>query len=267
MHLYSLSSRHHFRPALLLFAFIALLSSCSMHEEIDLSVNGNGSYESRIDMSPMLELMAGISNQPDSIMNEVRDTILPLHAMAAGMENDLTPQELAYLSNTVLRMQVDMKEKKMEIRVKSPVKNAADLRDYFRALQRLDSLMAVKKREEPQQDASGQMPNLLSSLGGSMPGGNALPFKPSPYVVTDTSIERLTVSADELMNEMGDQAQGAAMFFSQVNYTTTIKLPRVVKRVEGKNLKLGGDKRSLFFSASLQDLVDNPAAGAFKVVF
>ena len=183
------------------------------------------------------------------------------------MENDLTPQELAYLSNTVLRMQVDMKEKKMEIRVKSPVKNAADLRDYFRALQRLDSLMAVKKREEPQQDASGQMPNLLSSLGGSMPGGNALPFKPSPYVVTDTSIERLTVSADELMNEMGDQAQGAAMFFSQVNYTTTIKLPRVVKRVEGKNLKLGGDKRSLFFSASLQDLVDNPAAGAFKVVF
>lgn len=257
-----------------LFFFVAIIffNSCSMHEEIDISTNGSGYYDSRIDMSPMLEMMAGmgaLSDQPDSIKNEVRDTVISLSAMAKGMEAALTSKELAYINSSLLRMQVNMKENKMQLGVKAPIKNTSDLNAYFKAVQRFDSLLALKKPDEAQAQAGAQMPNLLPSLGGGgLPGGNnSLPMKPSPYVVTDTSIERLVISKEELTKEMGDQAEGAAMFFGQVNYTTTIKLPRTVKRMEGKNLKLGDDKRSVFFSASLQELIDNPAGGGFKVVF
>lgn len=57
----------------LLSATLLFLSSCSMHEEIDLSKEGKGHYQISIDMSAMLEMMksmGGSEKIPDSIANE-----------------------------------------------------------------------------------------------------------------------------------------------------------------------------------------------------
>ena len=69
------------------------------------------------------------------------------------------------------------------------------------------------------------------------------------------------------MKDMGETGQGALMAASQMNYTTTIKLARPVKKLTGKNVKLSDDKRTVFYSASLQELLDDPTAGEFLIIY
>jgi hypothetical protein len=161
---------------------------------------------------------------------------------------------------------MDMEANKMDIVMQFPVKDAMDLKNFFRVWTQVDSLNKVKKQKAQQEEDNNDMPNPMA--GSGMDGmTNNLPVKPHPYIITDTSIERIEQSKEDVMKDMGEQAQGAAMFMNQVNIMTTIKLPRPVKKLEGKNVKLGDDKQSIFFSASLQDMMDDPKAGTFKVTF
>ena len=98
-----------------------------------------------------------------------------------------------------------------------------------------------------------------------MNGG--LPFNRTPYIITDTSIERVALSKEKMQEQMGKEMQGAEMFMSQMNMMVTIKLPRPAKRLEGKNAKLSDDKRSVFLSTSLSEMMDNAESNTFKVIF
>jgi hypothetical protein len=253
-----------------LLAALFFLSSCSMHEEIDLSKEGNGHYQVSVDMSAMLEMMKSMGGDekiPDSIAKEKKDTTFSMAEMIDSSGGNFTAQEKAYFHNGTMNIKMDMEANKMDLVMKFPVKNAMDLKNFFRVWTTVDSLNTLKKQQnETTEQGNNEMPNPMA--GGGMEGlTNNLPLKPSPYIITDSSIERIEQSKEDVMKDLGEQAQGAAMFMNQVNMMTTIKLPRPVKRVEGKNVKLGDDKQSIFFSASLQDMMDDPKAGTFKVIF
>jgi hypothetical protein len=255
---------------LLLSAALFLLSSCSMQEEIDLSKEGNGHYQVNVDMSTMLEMMksmGGNEKMPDSIATQVKDTTFSLANMIDSSGGNFTAAEKAYFHNGTMNIKMNMPENKLGVVMTFPVKNAMDLKNFFRVWSEVDSLNKAKKAKQEEAEGSGnEMPNPMA--GGGMSGmTDNLPVKPSPYIITDSSIERMEQSKEDVMKDMGEQAQGAAMFMNQINMMTTIKLPRPVKRFEGKNVKLGDDKKSIFFSASMQDMMDDPKAGTFKVIF
>jgi hypothetical protein len=253
-----------------LFISVLFLTSCSMHEEVDLSKEGNGHYQVAVDMSSMFEMMksmGGSEKIPDSIAKQKRDTTFSLANMIDSSGGAFTAEEKSYFHNGTMHLKMDMQENKMDIVMKFPVKNAMDLKNFFVVWNKVDSLNKLKKQKaETEEQGNNEMPNPLA--GGGMNGmTDNLPIKPSPYLITDSSIERIAQTKEEVMSDMGEQAQGAAMFMNQVNLMTTIKLPRPVKKLEGKNAKLGDDKKSIFFSATMQDLMDDPKAGAFKVIF
>lgn len=249
-------------------AALLFLTSCTMQEEIDLSKEGKGHYQINIDMSTMLEMaksMGGKESIPDSMATQVKDTVISLATMIDSVGGNFTAEEKAYFQNGTMRISMNMPENKMEMTMKFPVKNARDLNNFFRVWDIVDSLNKAKKAAEPD-ETGNSMPNPLA--GGNM--GNLssnLPFSRTPYIITDTSIEKVEQSKEEVMSDMGEQAQGLAMFMNQINMTTTIKLPRPVKKLEGKFVKLGDDKQSVFFSASMQDMMDDPKAATFKVIF
>jgi hypothetical protein len=254
---------------LLLSATLIFFTSCSMHEEIDLSKEGKGHYQLAVDMSTMLEMMksmGGGEKIPDSLARQKKDTTFSLASMIDSSGGVFTAEEKAYFHNGTMNVNMDMEANKMDIVMQFPVKNAMDLKNFFRVWTQVDSLNKVKKQKAQQEEDNNDMPNPMA--GSGMDGmTNNLPVKPHPYIITDTSIERIEQSKEDVMKDMGEQAQGAAMFMNQVNIMTTIKLPRPVKKLEGKNVKLGDDKQSIFFSASLQDMMDDPKAGTFKVTF
>jgi hypothetical protein len=253
-----------------LLVSVLFLTSCSMHEEIDLSKEGNGHYLVAVDMSTMLEMMKGMGGAekiPDSLAKVKKDTSFSLASMIDSSGGTFTTEEKAYFYNGTMNVKMDMEENKMEVVMKFPVKNAIDLKNFFVVWSKVDSLNKLKKQQtETDEQVNNQMPNPLA--GGGLNGmADNLPIKPSPYLITDSSIERTAQTKEEVMGDMGEQAEGAAMFMNQVTMMTTIKLPRPAKLLEGKNVKLSDDKRSLFFTVSLQDMMDDPKAATFKVIF
>ncbi|MBX9785104.1 MAG: hypothetical protein K2X48_17595 [Chitinophagaceae bacterium] len=258
----------------LLFLFsisVFFLSSCSMQEEIDLSKEGNGYYQIDVDMSAMLEMMksmGGSEKMPDSVAKQKKDTTFSLASMIDSVGGNFTPEDKAYFHNGTMHVKMDMPENKMNMVMRFPVKNVMDLKNFFRVWTQVDSLNKIKKQQEQalEQGNDNSMPNMMDP-SKQFSNGSGLPVKPSPYIITDSSIERIARSKEEITGDMGEQAQGAAMFMGQISMMTTIKLPRPAKRVEGKNAKLSEDKRSLFFSATMQEMMDDAAAGAFKVIF
>lgn len=254
---------------LLLSAILFFFSSCSMHEEIDLSKQGSGYYQMSFDMSTMVEMMksmgGGQDKMPDSVFSQVKDSTFSLADYADSIDADLTPAEKSYFKNGTGKISVNMPENKMDIIMRFPVKDANDLSKFFVVMRKLDSIKTEKRNKEAAQ-SNNEMPNAMG--GGGIEGmTDKLPLKPSPYIVTDTSIERTEQSKEEVMKDMGEEAQGAAMFLNQVTLMTTIKLPRPAKKLEGKNAKLSDDKKSIFLSASIQDMMDDPKAVTFKVIF
>lgn len=247
------------------------LTSCNMHEEIDLSKEGKGHYQISVDMSQALEMMksmGGSDKIPDSIANKKIDTTLALNFMIDSCGGEFTAAEKEYFYNGSMNMKADMSESKMDIVLKFPVKNAKDLKTFFSVYDKVDSLNKIKKKEKEAAEANNPnaMPNAMDPSKGIMDGGS-LPVKRTPYIITDTSIERMVQTSAEMLGDMGEQAQAAEMFMGQMTIMTTIKLPRPVKRLEGKNVKLGDDKQSIFFSATMVEMKENPAIGGFKVIF
>lgn len=259
------------RQFLFVLSAAFLLSSCSMHEEIDLSKEGDGHYQVDIDMSAMLDMMksmGGNGKLPDSTAKQKKDTTFSLASMIDSAGGNFSAEDKAYFHNGTMHIKMDMPENKMNMVMRFPVKNAMDLKNFFRVWGEVDSLNKIKKQQQEalEQGNDNAMPNMMDP-SKQLGDGSKLPVKPSPYIITDSSIERIAQSKESMMTDMGEQAQGAAMFMGQINMMTTIKLPRPAKRVEGKNAKLSDDKRTIFFSANMQEMMDDAAAGAFKVVF
>lgn len=258
---------------LLLIVSVLLFTSCTMHEEIDLSKEGNGYYQVHADMSPMLEMMKGMSGTsavPDSIANEVRDTTFSLASMIDSAGGNFTAEEKAYFYNATMQMKMDMPSSKMDVYMKFPVKNAADLKKLFAVWSKVDSLGEIKKKQK--EEAALNQPPQVPAIGSGSPVDNItspgdLPFKPSPYIITDTSIQRIALTKEDIMKDMGETGQGLLMAASQMQFMTTIKLERPVKKLTGKNVKLSDNKRTVFYSASLQDLLDDPTVGEFLIIY
>jgi hypothetical protein len=248
-------------------AALLFLSSCSMHEEIDLAKEGNGFYKIDVDMSQMMAMIKSMSGEkiPDSVSNRVMDTVYSLKEMIDSSGGEFTAEEKAYFNNGTMHVKMNMPDNKMSVVMQFPVKNAADLKKFFAVYDKVDSLNKLKKQQQKEAEAAAGPNDQLDPTKGMMNGG--LPFKRTPYVITDTSIERIALSREKMQEQMGEEMKGAEMFMSQMNMMVTIKLPRPAKRLEGKNAKLSDDKRSVFLSSSLSEMMDDADANTFKVIF
>jgi hypothetical protein len=251
---------------------ITSFAMCTLNEEIDLSTPGKGQYLVHTDMSQALTMMKsmGGGQMPDSLKDKTIDTIISLAAQLDSLDKPLSAEDQAYFKNGKLHMVMNMIENKFTMEMKYPVKDIKDLKNFFKVNQYVDSVNKSKKKEAEPSEAGeegvpggGGAPGLsgLSSMMSGMQG------KGSPYVITDSSIQRVALTDEALAESMGEQMKGAEMFMSQMIMSATIKLPRPVKRLEGKNVKLQDDKKTVFFTTSFSELKENPENGAFLIVF
>jgi hypothetical protein len=248
---------------------ITSFASCTLNEEIDLSTPGKGQYLVHTDMSQALTMMKsmGGGQMPDSIKDKTIDTIISLASQLDSLYKPLSAEDQAYFKNGKLHMVMNMVENKFTMEMKYPVKDIKDLKNFFKVNQYVDSVNKSKKKEpEPGEEGApdgGAAPG-LSGLSSMMSG---MQSKGSPYIITDSSIQRVALTEEALTESMGEQMKGAEMFMSQMIMSATIKLPRPVKRLEGKNVKLQEDKKTVFFTTTFSELKENPENGSFKIVF
>jgi hypothetical protein len=252
-----------FRIFLTLISTVLFLSSCSIHEEINLSEEGKGYYKMSVDMSQAIEMMKGMGGKeqmPDSIANKVLDSSFSMSAQIDSVGLDFTDAEKKFFYFGTTHIQMNMKQNMMKMDLKYPIANAKELQQFFIVYAKVDSVSKLKQKENPEVNKDPTDMAISPDLFSALPANN------KPYIITDTSIERIVVSKEDLTKQMGDM-QGGEMFMSQMSYAITITLPRSVKRIEGKTVKLQDDKKTVLISLSFADMMSNPADGGFKIIF
>jgi hypothetical protein len=253
------------KQLLLILTSVLLISSCTVHEEINLGNAENGYYSMNMDMSAAVEMMksmGGAGQLPDSVANNVIDSSFSMRSQIELIDTGFTDIEKSffYLGNT--HIQMNLKEGKMIVDMKYPVANTKQLQQFFGVSRLADSVSNEKKKTD--EDGAG-----MGITGSPSPASILSSFgaKGRPYIITDTSIERTAISKEELSEQMGQDMEGTEMFMNQMTYSITIQLPRPVKNLQGKNIKLLNDKKTVFFSAMFSELMEDAEAGRFKISF
>ncbi len=244
---------------------VLLLTSCTLHEEINLSEEGKGHYSVNMDMSQAMEMMktmGGAGQVPDSIAEKIIDSSFSMRSQIDSVDAGFTDTEKSFFYLGTTHIQMNMKESKMIMDMIYPVANAKQLKHFFYLSTMVDSIAKEKQKESP--DSLNPEISRQPSPGDLF---SALPVKGKPYIITDSSIERTAVSKEELTEQLGQDMKGADMFMNQMSYSITVKLPRPVKKLEGKNVKLLDDKRTVFFSAVFSDLMKDAEESRFKIIF
>lgn len=246
-----------------LASILLFLSSCSIHEEINLSEEGKGYYKMSVDMSQAIEMMKGMGGKeqiPDSVANKIMDSSFSMRSQIDSAGTEFTDTEKKFFYMGTMHMKMNMKENMMKMDLNYPIANTKELQQFFVVYTKVDSVSKLKQKENPDVNKDPTDMAVSPDLFSSLPANN------KPYIITDTSIERIVVTKEDLTKQMGDM-QGGEMFMSQMSYSITITLPRPVKRIGGKNLKLQEDKKTVLVSLSFADMMSNPADGGFKIVF
>ncbi|MBP6687032.1 MAG: hypothetical protein KA160_04165 [Lacibacter sp.] len=239
--------------------------SCTINEEIDLSTPGKGQYRVYTDMSQGLEMMKGMGGgaMPDSLKGKVVDTTMSLASQIDSLDLSLTEEEKAYYKNGTMHMVMNMEENKLNMEMKYPVKDIQGLKKFFKVSHLVDSVSKAKKKQQEPGEEGAVAPG-IEGIGSMFSG---LQSKGSPYIITDSSIQRIALTTEGLAESFGEEMKGAEMFMGQMIMTITIKLPRPAKEIKGNMVRLLEDKRTVVYSGSFAEMKDDPAKTEFYIKF
>lgn len=246
---------------------IALFASCSLNEEIDLSTPGKGHYVVHTDLSPAMEMMKSMGGGqiPDSIKDKAIDTVVSLARQIDSLDKPLTAEEAAYFKNGTMHIVMNMPENKFAVETKYPVKDLQDFNKFLKVYYHVDSVNKARKKEQVPEEGEDAPPTPGFDNMASMFSG--MPSKGSPYIITDSSIQRIALTQEAFAENAGEQMKGIEMFMGQMTMTITIKLPRTVKEAKGDMIKVLDDKKTVVFSSSLAEMKDDPSKTAFYIKF
>lgn len=244
---------------------LALFSSCSISEEMDLSGGANGGYyKVDADMGQaltMMKSMGGGDQLKDSSMAGAKDSSFSLFNQVDSIREFFTDKELQYFLNGKGEMKMNMEENLFTMQLRYPIKDLKDMQQFFATQHKIDSITKANKDSIPEAQGEGEL-----QLNQKTPDFSKMLTPKTAYIITDTSISREGIEKADMGGEMGDM-KGMEMFFGQITISTTIKLPRPAKIVKGDNAKLLDDKKTVVISASMLELVSSKESTKFYISF
>ena len=254
------------QSAFYLLIALALFSSCSISEEMDLSGGANGGYyKVDADMGQaltMMKSMGGGDQLKDSSMAGAKDSSFSLFNQVDSIREFFTDKELQYFLNGKGEMKMNMEENLFTMQLRYPIKDLKDMQQFFATQHKIDSITKANKDSIPETQDEADMP-----IGQKNPPDFSKMLTPkTAYIITDTSISREGIEKADMGGEMGDM-KGMEMFFGQITISTTIKLPRPAKIVKGDNARLLEDKKTVVISASMLELVSSKESTKFYISF
>lgn len=244
-----------------------LFSSCSFSEELDLSKDQQGQYKIDVDMSQAMEMMksmGGAEQKPDSASSEPKDSVFSLYSQIDSIRDLFTDKELSYFFKGTGHLKMNEKENLLQFNLMYPVTDLQGLKDFFVTLQKKDSI--TKKNADTTVSVTEEPGNMDPLNQKAPPDFTNMLTPKTAYIITDSSISRESMSKEGLEKQMGDM-KGMEMFFGQMTMTTTIKLPRPVIKLEGENVKLLDDKKTVVISTNLLELTSGSTSNHFYIKF
>jgi hypothetical protein len=234
--------------AALAFSFAGCLD---IDERLDVNKDGSGQLAMDIDMSQMIDMLQTMGMGKDELakkgLQNMDTTILLKDVIETSTK--LSEDKKAILRPGRVHIKLDMDAKVFRIHSMFPFRNQADLQKLY-ALQNDGSTLGNAK--------------LFGNLGGDSSGGpgDINQFNGVfDYTCRDGLLSKKINKEkfDALKNDpQMAQVKQASQMGMELNYTSTLSLPRPVKKVDNPLLKLSEDKKTVTMKFNLIDMFDHP---------
>lgn len=243
--------------AALAFSFAGCLD---IDERLDVNKDGSGQLAMDIDMSQMIDIMQTYMGKEELQKKglEKMDTTIFLKDVIDS-STTLSDDKKAILRPGRVHIKLDMDAKVFTIHSMFPFKNQADLEKLY-ALENDGSTLGNA--------------HLFGNLGGDSSGGgpgdinqfnNIFDFKCRDGLLSKKLNKE---KFDALKNDpQMAQVKQASQMGMEINYTSTLSLPRPVKKIDNPLLKLSDDKKTVTMKFNLIDVFDHPEQFEYTVEY
>lgn len=233
------------------------LAACyEVNEEIVINENGSGHFVSRMDMSSLIEMMQTFVGEEELAkegLDRVIDTTIMMKSLIDSVK-DITNDQRKIMENGKMHLVMNIREKifKTEMDV--------SFTDY-NGLQALLSSGGTVGLPQVLQTISGK--NEKKQADSSAPKEPDLDALNEVYDITvKNGVISKKINPEKLqaIKDKPEMAQIAELANSgmEILYSTTIKLPRPVIRVNNELVKLSDDKKTVSIKYNLLDLFNTP---------
>jgi hypothetical protein len=255
---------------LVTFCFLATLGCYEVNEEIAISENGSGVYNTKMDMGQLIELMqtfAGEEKLSEEGLDRVIDTVVNFSTILDSAK-EMTAEQKELMKDGKMRMQLNVKEKLFKMDLNIPYKNFASLQKLLSSggvtgnvmSEMMKGMFGGKKGNESDSTAEPQM------FGGGMDDLTGF------YDVTvNKNVISRKVNAEKYkaLTEKPEMAQMKQLSSSgmEILYTTVIRLPRPVKNSDNAIFKLSDDKKTVTMKYNLLEMLETPDKFSYKIEY
>lgn len=249
---------------IILSLFIVMIAACyEVNEEITIDKNGKGTYVTKMDMGQlfaMMKTMAGEELQNVGL-GQSMDTLISMKSILDSTK-DITPEQRRLLNDGTVKFKMDISKDIFNADVKFP----------FNSFNDLQQLMSGA--------ASGGLGDIMSKVMASKDSSRAISPTDQQGLDQLNNVFNVTVNNkliskqlnkaryDSLMNRP-EMAQMKSMMGAgfEILYTTTIRLPRPVKKSDNSLIKLSEDKKTVTIKYDLLKLLETPEKFSYSIEY
>ncbi|MBO9564530.1 MAG: hypothetical protein J7621_17250 [Niastella sp.] len=256
----------------LVLVFLGFLASCyEVNEEITINEDGTGTFVTKMDMGQLIEMMQSFAGEEELSkegLDRAIDTTIQMVDMLDPSKGS-TQEQKALLEKGTLKMQMNIKDRLFKMDMNIPYtgynnlqklmegkgNSGAGLTDAFKGIfgdnktpERDTTKIIDEAREPDMQDIAGIYDVTVK---------NGLISKK-----TNTEKYKALLARPEM-----DQVKKLASSGMEIQYTTTIKLPRPVKKSDNTIIKLSEDKKTVTMRYNLLELLENPEKFAYTLEY
>ena len=244
-------------PCILAFGFAGCLD---INESVDIRDDGSGQLTMDMDMSQMIDILQTYMGKEELEKKGMAkmDTTILLKDIVDTSSN-LSEDKKAILRPGRVHIKIDMDAKVFTVHSMFPFTSMGNL-------QKLYTLM---------DDGSLNNAKLFGSLGGDNAGGGGSPDMSQFNSIFDFTCKdglltkKLNKEKFEALKndpQLGQMKQATQMGM-EINYTTTLSLPRPIKNAGNPLAKLSDDKKTVTMKFNLIDVFDHPEQFEYKVEY
>jgi hypothetical protein len=244
-------------PLALAFGFTGCLD---INEKLDIKKDGSGTLTMDMDMSQMIDMLQTYMGKDELAKKglEKMDTTIYLKDIIDTLST-LSADKKAVLSPGSVHIKIDLDAKVFTTHMVFPFTSQANLQKLYATMNDGSSLGSAQ---------------LFGGLGGDASGGASPDINQFNGIYDFTSTDGLItkhLNADKwkaLQNQpQFAQIKQAGQMGVEINYTSTIVLPRPVKSVDNPLAKLSDDKKTITLKFNLIEVFDHPEQFGYKIEY
>lgn len=251
-------------------AICFLMNSClDTEEQIALNTNGGGNYKIVVNMDGILSKIKMFAQQQDlSALDKIDSSIYLKDYVDTASQ--ISAEDKALLRDGSLALHADADKDEMSFSISVPFKQNADLNLIK---ERLASIMNNTSLLSSAMSMGGEMPGGNNEMRMNSPKNSINPFeKAYSFSVSESTVSNSLVNKKFITDTLAQDSSMQMMkqmapLFGDTRYTATFALPREAKHYSGNNIKLSDDKKTISFSATLTEILDNPELLEYRVDF